>query len=145
MTMYGVPRTQVQTGPGKAKQSMKDECDINLILDRYRRTGAVAHLAKGVPTFLDVSELTDYRQALEVGRQADSFFSSMPAKVRALFGNDVANYVEALQDPEAKAKLELASRELYGDRRRRAPVGREGDKAPETAPKPAEGAPKPPA
>ncbi len=29
---------------GRTKQSMRDECDINLIMKKYQKTGAIAHV-----------------------------------------------------------------------------------------------------
>lgn len=124
MSMYGEVRTRVETGPGMAKQSMKEECDINVIVSRFDRTGALSHVAKGVPSFADVSEVTDYRSVLEFGRSADEYFAGLPAKVRARFGNDVARYVEALMSPDAASELAEVVREVYGDRRKPAPVRR---------------------
>lgn len=130
MGMYGgLPRTRVpDTGPGLAKQSAKDECDVNLILDRFRRTGAVDHLARGTPVFADVSEVGDYRTALENARAAEKYFAGLPAKVRAEFGNDAVRYLEALQDPEAGERLRGIVREVLGDRRARSARERASDR-----------------
>jgi len=105
--------------PSMAKQSMRDECDINLIVDRYRKSGAVSHLARGVPQFSDVSQVGDYRTAIENARAAEEFFSKLPAKLRAAFSNDVAEYLEALQDPGAADRLEKLADEFYPSRRAR--------------------------
>lgn len=119
MLTDGNPRPKVYTGPGRTKQSMRDECDINLIVAKYQRTGAITHLARGVPQYSDVSEVGDYRTAIENARAAEAFFQGLPAKLRAAFDNDVAKYLEALQDPGAAEKLEALADEFYPSRRAR--------------------------
>lgn len=119
MSMHGSPnpRPVVHTGPGRTKQSMREEADINFIVAKYQRTGMLEHLARGVPQYADVSQVGDYRTALENARAAEAFFLGLPAKLRAAFGNDVAEYLAALQDPAAAEKLEALADELYPSRR----------------------------
>jgi len=93
-------------GPDRAKQSMRDECNVNLIVDRFRKGAMVTHLSKGVPSFVDVSEVGDYRSALEHLRSTQEFFRHLPAKVRAFFQNDPAEFLDALDSVEGRAKLE---------------------------------------
>ena len=44
------PRTQIDCGidvdPGRTRQSMRDECDINAIMRKYIKTGAIDHVNK---------------------------------------------------------------------------------------------------
>lgn len=86
-------------GDSLTKQSMKDEVDINRIVERFRSSGMVNHLAKGQPAYLDVSEFTDYRSALEHVRAVGAFFGGLPADVRARFANDPALYLDYVTDP----------------------------------------------
>lgn len=76
------------------KQSMKAECDINRIVARYRKSGVVSHLAAGVPQYMDVSHVGDFREALSKVSQAQEFFAKLPARVRAFFGNDPAAFLD---------------------------------------------------
>lgn len=100
------PRPQLRCGPGRTKQAMKAECDINNILKRYAKSGLLTHLAKGVPSFMDVSEVGDYRTALEHLRSTEAFFAGLPSKVRAAFNNDPAQFLDAVDTVEGRAKLE---------------------------------------
>ena len=68
---------------GRTKQAFKDECDVNQIMARYEKTGLITHLAKKQPVYLDVSEVGDYRDALEHVEQTREFFMGFPAKIRA--------------------------------------------------------------
>lgn len=96
-----IPQTRyVQTTEDMAKQEFKEECDINRIVDRFAQSGLVTHLARGVPQFADVSEMGDYRSAIETVREAQEFFMGLPAKVRAEFNNDPAQLLDAAHNPE---------------------------------------------
>lgn len=90
----------------RTKQEMKDECDINLILKRFQKTRMVSHLAKGVPQFGDVSEVTDFRSAVERVGQAQRFFEGLPSNVRKEFGNDPVAFVDAFSDEASRPRLE---------------------------------------
>lgn len=74
-------------------QSQVQEADINVILKRFNLTGVLPQ-GKSVPTYGDFSAVVDYRGALDLIREADAAFKSVPADVRARFGNDPAAFVE---------------------------------------------------
>jgi len=96
----------VVSAKDRAKQSFKAECDINNITKRYLETGMVSHLAKGVPSFADVSEAGTLREILDRVRAAGEWFSHLPAAVRAAFGNDPATFVDEMNSPSSRSKLE---------------------------------------
>jgi len=111
-----------------------DACDVNKIVSRFQRTGVLTHLARGVPQFLDVSEVGDYRTALENARAAEKYFMSLPAKVRAKFDNDPLRYLEVLQDPKGQELLEGIAREVFPkERRKREERSRVSDPKPAVA------------
>lgn len=121
-TAYG-PRLDTvvvdATMPGPTKLSMQDECDVNRIVERFRATGLVSHLAKGAPAYLDVSEVRDYREALEHVRAVGEFFSQLPAPVRAEFHNDAAAFLDFVTDP---ANADAVAERFPGDEPDVAPV-----------------------
>lgn len=133
MSMYGrgVRRPVVVCGPGRTKQEFKDECDVNNIIRRYTRDGFLAHVAQGVPRFLDVSEVGDFRQAIDQVRAATAFFEGLPAKVRAKFKNDPTKFIDEAGQMTRDELRELGLAELRKDDRKRrtsdveepAPVG----------------------
>lgn len=90
------------------KQSMRDECDINVIVARARKGQAITHVNGRIPSFQDVSEVGDYKGALDMLRSADAFFAALPSKVRLGFGNDPAAFLDAVGTPEGRSKLEDA-------------------------------------
>ena len=97
------------TQPSRTKQSFKDECDINLIMKRFKRVMNADFLQKfnGFVggQFGDFSEVTDYRSALDQVRQAQGVFEALPAIVRKRFDNDPALFLDFCHDPKNSDEL----------------------------------------
>lgn len=91
-----------ELGRSKTRQSMKDETDINRILSRYVQTGLLNHVAMKTPVYGDVSQVRDYREAIEEVRAVRDFFVKLPAKIRTRFANDPAAFLDFMSD-EANA------------------------------------------
>ncbi len=90
--------------PSLAKQSFRDECDINNILRQFNVTGQLP--ANGVqPQYGDFSGITDYQSALNAVMAAQDSFLQLPAKVRAKFDNDPALFVEFASDEANKDEM----------------------------------------
>ncbi len=118
MSMYGkVYKPLDASEGGKAKQSMKDECDVNLIVSRFAETGLISHLAGGVPQFVDVSELGDYRSIIEQVRKVDEYFAGLPADVRSEFSNDASRFMDYLESGASVEDLQKLGLAIVGDRR----------------------------
>lgn len=99
-----VPRTRKGISfptTGKTKQSARQECDINFIINRYSKTG---YLPGRTTTAMDYGEAitTDFHEAMNVVAKANESFASLPANVRKRFGHDPSNMMEFIQDPENK-------------------------------------------
>lgn len=99
-------RPVVKCGEGMTRQSMQDECDINRIVARYEKTGMITHVVRESGVFADVSDVGDYREAIERVRRADEFFMRLPPLVRLEFGNDPAAFLDYVSKPENRADLE---------------------------------------
>lgn len=93
-----------ELGRSRTKQAMKDESDINNIVNRFAKTGMLTHVSTKSPTYLDVSAVTDYRDAIEQVRKTEVFFGGLPAKVRAHFSNDAAAFLDFMTDPSREAE-----------------------------------------
>lgn len=89
------------------KDSFKDECDINLIMERYAQTGAVPG-ARGPGQYGDFSSVPDYQSALERVRVAQGIFNSLDAEVRLECMNDPAVFLEKVKDYDWAVKHGLA-------------------------------------
>lgn len=106
MSMYGDTKTEILCGPGVTKQSMKDETDINNIMKRYKAGGMISHVQNRSPVYMDVSQIVDYRTAIEQVRATEEFFQGLPATVRREFEDDAAAFLDFVSNPANKQTAE---------------------------------------
>lgn len=99
-------QTAIECGPSMARQSMKGETDINNIMARYKTSGFITHVQNRTPVYADVSDVRDYREAIERVRNTESFFKGLPAKVRAEFDNDPIAFLDFMADPANRQTAE---------------------------------------
>lgn len=91
-------------GKGVTRQSDKVAADLNRIMAQYEKTGMLPQVvAQGL--FADVSQVSDYRQALHDVELAEKAFMALPAKVRAQFENDAAAFLDFASNPENRDAL----------------------------------------
>jgi len=106
-------RSQFATeGESLTKQADKDRCDINRIVNGYRRTGLVAHTNTQQPTYGNATGV-DFQSAMNLVIEAQESFMALPAAIRKKFGNDPAQFLEFTSDEanlEAMYDLGLAER-----------------------------------
>lgn len=111
-TAYNYDRDAVSEETGlkcedvsRAKQSFRDECDINVIVERF---GIGYEMPQGVraPVYGDFTEVGDFRGAMDAVIAAQSSFMALPADVRARFGNDPAGFVEFCSKDENYDEVE---------------------------------------
>lgn len=81
----------------RTRQSEKDNCDINKIMERFNRTGQLPQMRTTPPQYGD-ARIVDYQTAQQIIKDAKSAFNELPAKVRQEFGHDPQNYLQALSD-----------------------------------------------
>lgn len=96
--------------PSKTDQSQKQDCDVNYIVAKYRKTGQITHLAKRRGYYADVSTIPDLTEALSIVSTASDAFNALPSQLRKRFGNDPQEMIAFLQDPsnlEESIKLGL--------------------------------------
>lgn len=96
--------------PSLARQSEKDAADVNKIVARFEKTGLLPQVDV-IGEYLDVSEVGDYREALDRVERANRVFMQMPAKARARFDNDPARFVDEVQWLRPEELVELGLRE----------------------------------
>ena len=92
--------------PTMTIQSEKDNCDINVIMNRYATCGTpLPYRTDGVqPVYADVSELGDYMQNYQRCKQAEEMFNSLPSALRKELDNNPANLIPFIQDEKNKER-----------------------------------------
>jgi len=85
--------------PSLTQQHMKDECDINVLVERFGITGQFP-VSPLEPTYGDFSGVSDYHSALNAIRASDEAFMALPAKIRARFDHDPNALLNFLQNED---------------------------------------------
>lgn len=99
------------TEAGLTKQSFKDECNINKIMDKFQRTGIISHYASHGPQYMEI-EPGDFLDAQLVIAKANTMFEELPSSVRKRFHNNPEHFLEFVQNPsnqEEMVQMGLAS------------------------------------
>ena len=81
-------------------QSERENCDINVILDRFTKTGQLPNENKNSPKFGDFLAVQDFKHAMDTITTAQSMFLELPAPLRAKFDNDPKRYVDFVLNPD---------------------------------------------
>ena len=86
--------------PTMTVQSEKDNCDINVIMNRYATCGTPLPLRQDgmQPVFADVSDLGDYMENFNRCKQAEDMFNALPSALRKELDNNPANLLPFIQD-----------------------------------------------
>lgn len=90
--------------PSMTKQEFKDDSDINSILAKFQRTGAMSHFAKYAPNYGDFSAC-DYQTAQNLLIRAQKMFDDLPSSVRSLVSTP-AGFLDFVQDPANASKMQ---------------------------------------
>ena len=85
--------------PSLAQQHMKDECDINILVERFGVTGNFP-VSAIEPSYGDFSGVSDYHDALNRIEASNKAFMALPAKIRAKFDHDPNALLQFLQNDE---------------------------------------------
>ena len=102
------PHPRLQTPPfppTMAKQSMKDECDINILMLKYQKTGMLDHIVKYKGQYADVFNQGDYQDAIHTIFEANAMFDSLPARVRDRFHNSPSEFLAFVENPNNKDEM----------------------------------------
>lgn len=98
----------VFTEPSMTQQHFKDETMIDNILQKYAETGFLTDpfAPKRPIQFGDFSNVKDFQTAQNAIALATEYFESLPSNVRASFNNSPQEFLNALNDPAQRSKLE---------------------------------------
>lgn len=100
------PRVRViapKSGDGLAQQSFKDQCDINNILKRHQAGDVLYHVKDTPPQYMEVEPM-DYREALQLAKDVQDRFDSLPSNLRSKYENDPELFLADLQRQQTEEK-----------------------------------------
>lgn len=90
---------------GRTHQEFKDECDVNLIIPKYDRTGLLTHLNEAVAQYGDYSEVNEFQESMNLVITATENFMQIPSNIRQMFNNDPGQFFEFATDPKNNEKM----------------------------------------
>jgi phage internal scaffolding protein len=85
------------TGEGRAQQQFKDDADINSIMRKFQRTGAIEH-TKEFQDDYNIATGQTLHEAMNLVTQAQTMFMALPSSVRARFDQDPTKFLDFVQD-----------------------------------------------
>jgi len=89
----------VNDDPSLAKQASRKECDINFIMEKYQKTGAISHFQKHSGSY-DFASGIDFQEAMQLVAEGRSVFEDLPSSIRTRFKNDPGEFLDFCQDPD---------------------------------------------
>jgi phage internal scaffolding protein len=101
LTAYG-PKTKL---PEKefpqtlTKQSMRNECNINYIVNKFQKTGVITHRNQFEAQYDDATGI-DFKEALDMVKAGESMFAELPSAERRSFNNDPAKFMNWINNPD---------------------------------------------
>jgi len=84
--------------PGRTDHSQAKDCDVNLIVNRFMKTGVLPQAKQGI--YGDFSDVPDYMTAMNIIKQAQEQFDGLTAPLRKRFQNDAAEFLQFCNDPK---------------------------------------------
>lgn len=91
-------------GDQVTEQHHEKACNINNIMAKYAQTGLIDHINKHSPKYGDVTG-ADFKAAMDLVANETSAFYELPAKVRAQFNDDPAEYLDLVRTDEGIEQL----------------------------------------
>ncbi len=105
-------------GKSRTKQSFANECDINNIMRKFQKTGAVSHLNRYGAEYGYATSL-DFAESMRVVTKGQEMFNDLPSSIRSRFGNDPALFLDFVQDDsnvDEMVELGLLDKAVLEDR-----------------------------
>jgi phage internal scaffolding protein len=94
----------IDTGKGLTEQSHKKQCDMNVILADYARTGLIKHAKQHEGRYDDVTT-QDFQEAMFIVKNAENMFNALPAAVRKQFEGRPEQFLDFVQNPDNKEQM----------------------------------------
>lgn len=88
----------------RTKQAFKDECDINRLLQRATKEGALSHLEVHGAEYGEFANY-DYHEAMTRLAKGREIFAQLPSEIRNEFQNDPGRFFSFVNAPENVDRL----------------------------------------
>ena len=98
--------TQNLAGKSRAKQSFKDECDVNRIMAKYQKTGVVEHFNKNQAQYGFASS-RDFRECMDLVQSAETQFAELPSAIRRKFNESPTEFLAFCENPANRSEMAL--------------------------------------
>lgn len=85
-------------GVTRTIQGCKEQCDINNIIAKYKKTGVLPVGRNSMPQFGDFTDVQEYQDSMNKLISANDAFMQLPSGIRKRFGNDPALLIEFCAD-----------------------------------------------
>jgi len=89
---------------GRTKQSFRDSADINKMLAKAMKTGAISHLEEYEAQYGDF-EAFDFFEAQNTLAKANSIFAELPSELRQEFNQSPGQFFSFVNDPDNVGNL----------------------------------------
>jgi len=97
------PKVTCTAEEGKTMQEFVKDCDINLIIAKYRKTGVLPESVRRVAgQYGDFSQVPTFQEMQEKINLGMELFAALPAKVRKQFSNDPGEFLAAAETDEGR-------------------------------------------
>jgi len=92
-------------GPSLTKQSFTKECNINNIVNKYQKTGALDHVNKHEASY-GYATSDDFTASMEIVARGQTMFEELPSSLRTRFDNDTAKFLAFVQDESNREEMQ---------------------------------------
>jgi len=92
-------------GVSLTKQSFSAECDINNIMRKYQKTGAIDHVNKHEASYGFATSM-DFQEALDTITRGQTMFDELPSSIRTKFENDPKKFLDFVQDEKNLTEMQ---------------------------------------
>ncbi len=102
--LHGKDEVRKYTKHGRTKQSYKDSCDINKLLEKGAKAGGLSHIERHGAQYGDFANI-DWEQVplqLAEGRQV---FNELPADIKREFNQSPGEFYEFVTNPDNSERL----------------------------------------
>jgi phage internal scaffolding protein len=95
----------------RTKQAFKKDADINNIMAKYQKTGALTHYNRFSAQYGDATGI-DFQNAMNLVQDVQEMFMELPSELKRRFNQDPEGFLDYVQNPDnAEEMAELGLRE----------------------------------